>query len=257
MRGMSDGSRETCDSSESGSATPPIAYPRFASAYNWLMARSVIQLGLDPLRRAVVGQASGLVLEVGAGGGQNFPFYDPAQVTRVVAAEPDATMLAVARRHIALAPVPITLTRAAVEALPFSDATFDSVVSAFVWCSVADPAQGLREVWRVLKPGGRLSLLEHVRASGALVAGLQDALVPLTTRFMGNDHWNRDTVQNVRNAGFAISQLQQVSGGLSPLLRLVALRSAAPASENAPGGPASEDAPPEHRVTFSCVVAHP
>ena len=167
---------------------PEIAYPRFARAYNWLMGQPIVRRGFDPVRRELVGQAHGLVLEVGAGGGQNFPLYDPTRVMRVEAVEPDETMLVTARRRLEAAPVPIRLSRAAVEALPFPDAAFDSAVSALVFCSVSDPEQGLREIRRVLKPGGRLLLLEHVRASGALAAWVQDALVPLTTRFLGNDH---------------------------------------------------------------------
>ena len=204
---------------------PEIAYPRFARAYNWLMGQPLVRRGFDPARRELVGQAHGLVLEVGAGGGQNFPLYDPTRVLRVEAVEPDETMLEAARRRLEAAPVPITLVQVAVEALPFPDAAFDSAVGALVFCSVADPEQGLREIRRVLKPGGRLLLLEHVRASGALAAWVQDALVPLTTRFLGNDHWNRETVQHVRAAGFQVIQVRPISGGLVPLLLLEATRS--------------------------------
>ena len=103
---------------------PEIAHPRFARAYNWLMGQPMVRRGFDPVRREIVGQARGLVLEVGAGGGQNFPLYDPTRVMRVEAVEPDETMLVTARRRLAAAPVPITLVRAAVEALPFPDAAF-------------------------------------------------------------------------------------------------------------------------------------
>jgi ubiquinone/menaquinone biosynthesis C-methylase UbiE len=99
------------------------------------------------------------VLEVGAGGGQNFPFYDPTRVVRVEAVEPDAAMLVAAGRSLVEAPVPIRLSRAPAEALPFPDACFDSAVVTLVFCSVRDPQRGLREIWRVLKPGASCCFL--------------------------------------------------------------------------------------------------
>ena len=201
-----------------------ISSPRFAAFYNWLMGRPLVRRMFDPLRHEILGQAQGVVLEVGAGGGQNFPFYDPARVVRVEAVEPDEAMLAAARRRLEAAPVPITLTRAPVEALPFPDAQFDTVVVTLVFCSVQDPERGLREIWRVLKPGGTLLMLEHVRAQAKMVAWLQDVLVPVTTRCMGHDHWNRDTLQTVRHTGFQATEVRQRSSGLQPMLYVQAKR---------------------------------
>src|SRR6266704_4664395 len=201
-----------------------ISYPRFAAFYNRMMGQPLVRRMFDPLRREIVGQAERLVLEVGAGGGQNFPFYDPARVERVEAVEPDEAMLVAARRALSAASVPITLTRAPVEALPFPDAHFDTAMATLVFCSVQDPERGLREIWRVLKPGGTLLLLEHVRAQGRRVAWVQDALVPLTTRCMGNCHWNRDTLHTVLETGFRATQVRQISGGLQPMLLLHATR---------------------------------
>ena len=145
-------------------------------------------------------------------------------MVRVEAIEPDEAMLVFARRRLPDAPVPITLTRAPVEALPFPDAHFDSVVATLVFCSVRDPERGLREIRRVLKPGGTLLLLEHVRAQGKLAAWVQDALVPATTRLAGNCHWNRDTRRAVLSAGFLLTQDRKARGGLQPVLILTATR---------------------------------
>lgn len=201
-----------------------VSCPRFAAFYNWLMGRPQVRRMFDPLRREIIGQAHGVVLEVGAGGGQNFPFYDPARVERVEAVEPDGAMLVEARCALSAAPIPITLTRAPVESLPYPDGQFDSAVATLVFCSVQDPGRGLREIWRVLKPGGTLLLLEHVRAQGREIARIQDALVPLTTRCMGHCHWNRDTLGTVLHTGFQTTQMRQLSGGLQPMLLISARR---------------------------------
>jgi ubiquinone/menaquinone biosynthesis C-methylase UbiE len=204
-------------------AKQEISYPRFAAFYTWMTDRPAVRRWEDPLRREIVGQAQGIVLEVGAGGGQNFPFYDAHRVVRVEATEPDEAMLVIARRRLGSAPVPITLTDAAVEALPFPDAQFDSVVATLVFCSVGEPMLGLREVWRVLKPGGMLLLVEHVRAQGMVAAWVQDALVPVTTHLSGNCHWNRDTRRAVLETAFLLTKERQVRGGLEPVLIMTAI----------------------------------
>ncbi len=204
--------------------TQDISSPRFAAFYNWMMGRPLVRRMFDPLRRETVGQARGIVLEVGAGGGQNFPFNDPARVVRVEAVEPDKALLMEARRARSAAPVPITLTCVPVESLPFPDAQFESAVATLVFCSVQDPERGLREIWRVLKPGGTLLLLEHVRAQGSVTAWVQDAFVPLSIRCMGNCHWNRDTLRTILQTGFQTTQVRHLSGGLQPLLLIYARR---------------------------------
>src|SRR5258706_15397345 len=95
-----------------------ISSPRFAALYNWMMDRPLVRRGFDPLRRETVGQAHGVGLEVGAGGGQNFPFYDPPRVVGGEAVGPGGAMPVEARGRPAAAPVPLPLTRAPVAAPP-------------------------------------------------------------------------------------------------------------------------------------------
>ena len=201
-----------------------IFHPRFAAFYERYARLGSERRLTDPLRQETAGQAYGVILEVGAGTGLNFSWYRPEQVERVEAIEPDSAMLAYARERVRQAAVPISLTQASVEALPFADASFDSVVVTLVFCSVEDAVQGMQEIRRVLKPQGTLFLFEHVRSQSAWVARLQDALVPLTTRLFGNCHWNRDTAQTVQEAGFAITHVRRVKGGLDPHIVLQALR---------------------------------
>ena len=198
-----------------------IFHPRFAAFYEWFARLGQQRRLIDPLREASAGQAYGVVVEVGAGNGLNFAWYDPARVERVEAVEPDSAMLAYARERLSQAAVPIALTQASVEGLPWASATFDCAVATLVFCSVSDPLLGLQEIKRVLKPGGTLFLFEHVRSKTALIAQVQDALVPVTTRLFGNCHWNRDAEQLVQEAGFQVAQVRHWPGGFPLLPHLV------------------------------------
>jgi ubiquinone/menaquinone biosynthesis C-methylase UbiE len=231
-RGLAGNEKEKNDMTSNDQRLSPgaeeISYPRFAAFYNRMMKLPQARQQFDPLRREIVEQAHGVVLEVGAGGGQNFPFYDRSRVVSVEAIEPDKTMLVYAEGNQGDAPVPITLTRASVEMLPFPDAHFDSVVVTLVLCSVHDPEHSLREIRRVLSPGGSLLLLEHVRAQGKMAAKVQDALVPLTTRYLGNCHWDRDTGRLLTESGFEIVSRRMLGGGLQPFLIVHARRTEEP-----------------------------
>jgi len=196
----------------------------FAAYYERLSRNESERNFMEPLRKEIVGQARGVVLEIGAGNGLNFAFYEPEQVERVEAIEPDTAMLRYARERMTTAQVPITLTQAPVEALPFADETFDSVLATLVFCSVTDPKRGLQEIKRVLKPGSTLLLLEHVRAQGAIAARVQDALVPVTKHLAGNCHWNRDTARTVVDAGFQVTYKRDLGGVLVPMIMLQAIR---------------------------------
>lgn len=199
-----------------------VSHPGFSRMFEWVASSKAGKRGLEELRRETAGRADGVILEVGAGGGYNFAYYDPTLAQRVEAVEPDATMLGYARGRVEAAPVPVTLTQASAEALPFAPDSFDTVVATLVFCSVGDPQRGLGEIRRVLKPGGRLLLAEHVRSRHGTLAGVQSAMVPLTARVSGNCHWNRDTERAVREAGFVAVRVRQMSGGLHPIILLAA-----------------------------------
>jgi ubiquinone/menaquinone biosynthesis C-methylase UbiE len=167
----------------------------------WLydgLCRLMEGLGLGRWRRWLVAGAAGRVLEIGAGTGRNLPRYPPG--TPVMAIEPSSEALAKARRRASGA----LLVRARAEALPFREGTFDTVVSSLVFCSVAEPTRGLAEVRRVLRRGGALRMLEHVRSRNALVGRVQDRLQPAWTWVSGGCHPNRETEKAVESCGFAI-----------------------------------------------------
>jgi ubiquinone/menaquinone biosynthesis C-methylase UbiE len=144
------------------------------------------------------GIRTGRTLDLGCGTGRNLPLLGSA--VRVVGLDPCHASLLKARRRVPGG----LLVRARAEALPFRDSVFDTVVSGLVFCSVSDVPRGLDEVRRVLRPGGRLRMLEHVRASGRVAGWLQDLTQPAWTWFTGGCHPNRETEAAVRAAGFVI-----------------------------------------------------
>ncbi len=201
-----------------------VNHPIFSALYEVLFRGIAESYFMGPLRQETVGKASGVVLEVGVGNGLNFPYYDPVRVERVEATEPDAAMLRYARNHLKQARVPVHLTQAAAEDLPFADATFDSAVVTLVFCSVEDPLRGFREVMRVLKPGGTLYLLEHVRSRHAFLAGIQTAMTPISRAVNGNCRWNCDTALTLSAVGFEIVSRRDFYVLLIPMLLAEATR---------------------------------
>jgi ubiquinone/menaquinone biosynthesis C-methylase UbiE len=159
----------------------------------------------------------GKILEVGVGTGKNFPYYPVG--AQVAAIDFSAAMLARARRKIGLQQN-VDLRLMDVQQLDFPDASFDTVIATFVFCSVPSPLQGLQEARRVLKPGGRLLLLEHVLSGKRWLAALMNAVNPLAVALVGANI-NRDTVQNVRLGGFSEVVVDPASGDV---IKLIAAR---------------------------------
>jgi len=131
---------------------------------------------LNPRRRAVAGGAKGLILELGIGTAQNAAFYDPS--SKVVGIDPDHSMLARARKRVGQSAGHISLAAASGEALPFAQDCFDSAVVTLALCSVASQERTLDELHRVLKPGGVLHFMEHVRSDQSGWATFQDVVTP-------------------------------------------------------------------------------
>jgi SAM-dependent methyltransferase len=159
----------------------------------------VLMLPLARLRPGVVELARGRVLELGIGTGMNLPLYQ--DITSLHAVEPDPYMLRRARERARGRPFPVEIAAAGAESLPFPDASFDTVVATFVFCTIPDPAAAAAEALRVLRPGGRLLFAEHVRSGVPPVHATQRALEPVWKRLAGGCHLTRDPVALFRAAG--------------------------------------------------------
>jgi ubiquinone/menaquinone biosynthesis C-methylase UbiE len=148
--------------------------------------------GMRERRRALLAGAAGRVLELGAGTGLNLPHYPPA-VRELVLSEPEPAMRAVLERRVARSRRPARVLDAPAEALPFPDDAFDAVVSTMVLCTVGDVAAAIAETRRVLRPGGRLLFVEHVRAASPRLARWQDRLAGPWAAFAQGCRCNRPT----------------------------------------------------------------
>ena len=144
------------------------------------------------------------VLEIGAGTGVGFAFY-PAGVT-VTAVEPAVAMAARARERAARATATIAVVEARAEELPFADGSFDCAIATLAWCSVADPPAAFAEVRRVLRPRGRLLLLEHVHSRWQPARRLQSLAAPTWRRVAQGCRLDQDTVGLLTAAGFAVER---------------------------------------------------
>lgn len=159
------------------------------------------------------------ILEVGVGTGKNIAFY-PAGV-RVTGVDLTPGMLDRARKRAAILNREVTLLLGDAQNLDFPDASFDTIVSTFVFCSVSDPVRGLRELGRVVKPDGQIFLLEHVRSDKLVVGELMDFLNPALVRVTGANI-NRRTVENVRRSGLHIERVEDL--GLGDIFKLIIAR---------------------------------
>lgn len=167
-------------------------------------------------------QASGDVLEIAVGSGRNLSHY-PRDV-RLTAIELSPAMLELARARAAELGLEVDLRLGDAQALDLPDDSFDTVVSTFSLCSIPDDRKAVAEAKRVLRPGGRLILFEHVRSPSLPVRAVQRLLDPLTVRFEG-DHLIREPLENVRAEGLEIDELKRSKWGI--VERLAAHKAAA------------------------------
>lgn len=169
--------------------------------------------GIRPVwrqRQKVVPLARGRILEIGIGTGLNAAHYQRDQVEQIVGLDPALQMHRLARKRIARAQLPVELIGLSAEKIPLPDASFDTVLITYTLCTIPDPVSALREMRRVLKPGGRLIFCEHGRAPDTSVRRWQDRLTPWWKPLAGGCHLNRDIPQLLREAGFNSKDLEQM-----------------------------------------------
>jgi ubiquinone/menaquinone biosynthesis C-methylase UbiE len=180
----------------------------FALTYDRQMATTE-KAGLHAFRERLLAGLSGDVLEIGGGTGANLPCYGPA-ITSLTLTEPEPAMLRRLERTAREHHLPAKVLRAPAEDLPFDNHTFDVAVSTLVLCGVDDQPRALRELRRVLRPGGQFLFIEHVRADDAGTARLQDRMNWLNRLVVCCD-CNRPTLDSIKAAGFTVTRLEHTA----------------------------------------------
>ena len=163
---------------------------------------------LEGYRRQLLAQVQGAVLEIGFGTGLNLACY-PAEIEKITVVDPNPGMGSLARRRIAASPIAVDWQVADAQELPFPNQSFDSVVSTWTLCSIPDVDKALREIRRVLRPGGKLFFLEHGLSPDPQVQRWQKRLNPIQRAIGDGCNLDRDMARLIREAGFRFEQLEQ------------------------------------------------
>lgn len=184
----------------------------------WFLER----LSITGLRQRLVAEVRGRVLEIGTGTGANARWYGDDVVVTAIDLRPNYLRAAAQKAADSGGPAEFTVACANGEYLPFETGAFDAVVGSLVFCSIADPLAALREICRVLRPAGRLHLLEHVRGQTMLTRALTDVFHPVWFAMQGECHLNRETAKTVAAAGFTSVETSKHGGGLLQLIKATA-----------------------------------
>jgi ubiquinone/menaquinone biosynthesis C-methylase UbiE len=226
--GMSD-TRTTTDKRTTAQEAGPLSrawLPIFALAYDPFLWLGEIA-GLRRRRSDLLSNARGRVVEIGAGTGLNAAHY-PEDIAELVLAEPDAAMRQRLTRRLQRDGRRARIVDAPAERLPLADASVDTVVSTLVLCTVPDPECTLSEIARVLRPGGQLLFIEHVRAKSRFLAACQDYLLQPWRRFAGGCCCNRPTAELMRACGFAVAADNFVWRGMPAIVHPLVVGRASP-----------------------------
>ena len=203
----------------------------FAGIYDHVMAKTE-SAGLGAHRQALLAAATGDVLEIGAGTGTNLRYYGDS-VQTLTFTEPEKPMVRRLQKRILERRPYAKLLRAPAEDLPFNDDSFDTVVATLVLCTVDDQPRALRELRRVLRPGGRLLFIEHVRSTDPELARYQDRMNGINRFVVGCD-CNRPTLDSLQEAGFTITRVEHTTLPKAPKCARPAIVGSATAPASVP-----------------------
>jgi ubiquinone/menaquinone biosynthesis C-methylase UbiE len=216
-----------------------VRHPIFARFYDRLSRLMEREVGQH--RQELLADLTGRVVEIGAGNGMNFQHYPPT-VEEVVALEPEAYLRDKAEEAARGAPVKVSVRDGAADPLPLEDDSFDAAIASLVLCTVPEPAKALAELRRVLKPGGELRFLEHVRSERPRKARLQERLdrSGIWPRVGGGCHCARNTVAAIEAAGFHVERRRSLDFGPSWVITNPHVLGAARRPDLSTGAPQSQ-----------------
>ncbi len=167
-------------------------------------------------RSSIASKATGVVLEIGFGSGYNLPFYK--NIEKLYALEPSLELYNLATDRIKKVSFPITFLQNSAEKIPLADDSVDSVISTWTLCSIANVDRALSEVCRVLKPNGKFIFAEHGKSDRKFSFKIQKLITPITKRFAGNCHLDREIDASIMKAGFRLTSLEKYPESGRPLM---------------------------------------